>query len=155
MPRKEKSELAGHKVQTLDKPGRDTDGGWVLSHHKESGSKSWTWRVRVKIRARCHHEVGAENQALLASLIANCEMGDIDPVSYLTNMLHALLDGHSQSRIDKLMPGNFEAASRRTVFRIGKALTTGGLFVSKLLGVRHGRDSRVSVSRAHFLDGSG
>ena len=57
------------------------------------------------------HEVGAENWALLASLIANCKMADVDPVRYLTNTLQALLDGHPKSRIDELMPWNFEAAS--------------------------------------------
>ena len=57
------------------------------------------------------HEVGAENWALLASLIANCKMGDVDPVRYLTNTLQALLDGHPKSRIDELMPWNFEVAS--------------------------------------------
>ncbi len=57
------------------------------------------------------HEVGTENWALLASLIANCKMGDVDPVRYLTNTFQALLDGHPKSRIDELMPGNFEVAS--------------------------------------------
>jgi hypothetical protein len=57
------------------------------------------------------HEVGAENWALLASLIANCKMGNVDPVSYLTNTLQALLDGHPKSRIDELMPCNFAVAS--------------------------------------------
>ena len=57
------------------------------------------------------HEVGAENWALLASLIANCKMCDVDPVSYQTKTLQALLDGHPKSRIDELMPWNFEVAS--------------------------------------------
>jgi len=60
------------------------------------------------------HEVGAENWALLASLIANCKMCDADPVSYLTDTLRALLDGHPRSRIDDLMPWNFSVASTRT-----------------------------------------
>ena len=59
------------------------------------------------------HEVGAENWAMLASLIANCKMSNVDPVSYLTMTLQALLDGHPKSRIDKLMPWNFEVASSR------------------------------------------
>lgn len=59
------------------------------------------------------HEVGAENWALLASLIANCKMCDVDPVSYLSNTLRALLDGHPRSRIDDLMPWNFAVASSR------------------------------------------
>ena len=59
------------------------------------------------------HEVGAENWALLASLIANCKVGDVDPVRYLTDTLQVLLDGHPKSRIDELMPCNFVAASSR------------------------------------------
>ena len=59
------------------------------------------------------HEVGAENWALLASLIANCKMCDVDPVSYLSDTLRALLDGHPRSRIDDLMPWNFAVASSR------------------------------------------
>jgi len=55
----------------------------------------------------------AENWALLASLIANCKMGDVDPVRYLTNTLQALLDGYPKSRIDELMPWNFDVASSR------------------------------------------
>jgi len=59
------------------------------------------------------HEVGAENWALLASLIANCKMCDVDPVSYLTDTLRALFDGHPKSCIDELMPWNFQVASSR------------------------------------------
>jgi len=59
------------------------------------------------------HEVGAENWALLASLIANCKMCDVDPVSYLSDTLRALLDGHPRSRIEELMPWNFAVASSR------------------------------------------
>ena len=57
------------------------------------------------------HEVGAENWALLASLIANCKMANVDPVSYLTQTLRALLDGHPKSRIEELMPWSFAVAS--------------------------------------------
>ena len=59
------------------------------------------------------HEVGAENWAMLASLIASCKMGDVDPVSYLNNTLRAILEGHPKSRIDELMPWNFDVASSR------------------------------------------
>lgn len=57
------------------------------------------------------HEVGAENWAMLASLIANCKMSDVDPVRYLAETLRALLDGHPKSRIDELIPWNFAPAS--------------------------------------------
>ncbi|EDQ03585.1 hypothetical protein DSM14862_04172 (plasmid) [Sulfitobacter indolifex] len=36
------------------------------------------------------HEGGAESWALLASLIANCKMCDVDPVSYLSDTLRVL-----------------------------------------------------------------
>ncbi len=50
------------------------------------------------------HEVGAENWALLASLVATCKLNGVDPVTYLAATLRAILDGHPQNRIDDLMP---------------------------------------------------
>ena len=57
------------------------------------------------------HEVGAENWALLASIVATCKLNDIDPVAYVTETLRAILDGHPQSRIDELMPWHFRKTS--------------------------------------------
>jgi hypothetical protein len=59
------------------------------------------------------HEVGAENWALLASLIATCKMSDVNPADYLATTLRALLDGHPRSRIDHLMPWAASATSSR------------------------------------------
>ena len=53
------------------------------------------------------HEVGAENWAMLASLIATCKMSDVNPVDYIAQTLRALLDGHPKSRIEALMPWQF------------------------------------------------
>ncbi len=57
------------------------------------------------------HDVGAENWAMLASLIANCKMSDVNPLAYIADTLRALLDGHPQSRIEDLMPWQFRKAS--------------------------------------------
>jgi len=57
------------------------------------------------------HEVGAENWTLLASLIANCKMCDINPGNCPTDTLRVLLDRHPKLRIDELMPWNFTVAS--------------------------------------------
>jgi len=57
------------------------------------------------------HEVGAQNWALLASIVATCKMNNVDPVAYIAKTLRAILDGHPQSRIDELMPWSFVAAS--------------------------------------------
>jgi transposase len=57
------------------------------------------------------HEVGAENWALLASIIATCKLNDVNPVAYITETLQAILNGHPQSRIEELMPWRFQTVS--------------------------------------------
>lgn len=57
------------------------------------------------------HEVGAENWAMLASLIATCKMSDVNPVDYIAETLRAILEGHPMSRIEDLMPWQFRKAS--------------------------------------------
>ena len=59
------------------------------------------------------HEVGAENWALLASLVATCKLSDVNPADYLAETLRALLDGHPKSRIEELMPWQFRKTSSR------------------------------------------
>lgn len=57
------------------------------------------------------HEVGAENWAMLASLIATCKMSDVNPIDYIADTLRALIEGHPKSRIDDLMPWAFRKTS--------------------------------------------
>jgi len=59
------------------------------------------------------NEVGAENWAMLASLVATCKMSDVNPVDYLATTLRAILDGHPQSSIEDLMPWRFDQPSSR------------------------------------------
>lgn len=59
------------------------------------------------------HEVGAENWAMLASLIATCKMSDANPVDYITRTLRAILNGHAGRRIGDLMPWSFDRLSSR------------------------------------------
>ena len=68
------------------------------------------------------HEVGAENSALLASIVATCKLGDVNPVAYIAETLQAIIDGHPRSRIEELMPWNFRKASSQNASGIGKAL---------------------------------
>lgn len=53
------------------------------------------------------HDAGAENRAVIASLIETCKMNDVNPVDYLATTLRAILDGHSKARIEQLMPWSF------------------------------------------------
>ena len=57
------------------------------------------------------HEVGAENWALLASIVATCKLNGVNPAAYITETLQAILNGHPQSRIKELMPWRFQTVS--------------------------------------------
>jgi len=56
-------------------------------------------------------EVGAENWALLASIVATCKLNDVNPVTYIAQTLEAIIAGHPQSRIEDLMPWRFRKTS--------------------------------------------
>lgn len=45
------------------------------------------------------HEVGAENWALLASLVATCKFNGVNPAAYIAETREAIIDGHPHSRI--------------------------------------------------------
>ena len=53
------------------------------------------------------NETGAENWAMLASLVATCKLAGVNPVDYLADTLRAILDGHPKSRIEDLMPWRY------------------------------------------------
>ncbi len=53
------------------------------------------------------HDTGAENWAVIASLIETCKMNGIDPQAWLTATLTAIVKGHKQSQIDDLLPWNY------------------------------------------------
>ena len=53
------------------------------------------------------HGIGAENGAVIASLIEACKMNGIDPHAWLTATLTAITKGHKQSQIGHLLPWNY------------------------------------------------
>ena len=55
------------------------------------------------------HDTGAENWAVIASLIETCKMNGIDPQAWLTATLTAIVQGHKQSQIGDLLPWNYRA----------------------------------------------
>ena len=57
------------------------------------------------------HEIGAENWALLSSIVATCRLNDVNPVAYLAETITAIIDGHPQSQIEDLMPWRFRKTS--------------------------------------------
>lgn len=57
------------------------------------------------------HDAGAENWAIIASLIETCKLNAVDPLAYLTATLTAIVSGHKQSQIDELLPWNCSAST--------------------------------------------
>jgi len=54
------------------------------------------------------HDAGAQNWAIIASLIETCKLNKVEPHSYLTGALTAILNGRKQKDIDLLLPWNFK-----------------------------------------------
>ncbi len=55
------------------------------------------------------HEAGAQNWAMLASLIETCKLNAMEPHAYIAGILTAIVNGHKQSDIEALLPWNFKA----------------------------------------------
>ncbi|MBX5162911.1 MULTISPECIES: transposase, partial [unclassified Rhizobium] len=55
------------------------------------------------------HDAGAENWATIASLVETCKLNDVDPFTYLSATLTAIVEGHRQRHIEELLPWNYRA----------------------------------------------
>lgn len=53
------------------------------------------------------HDAGAQNWAVIASLIETCKLNAVDPHAWLTATLQAIVKGHKQSDINALLPWNY------------------------------------------------
>ena len=52
------------------------------------------------------HDAGAQNWAVIASLIETCKLNGIEPHGYLSGVLTAIAQGHKQIDINELLPWN-------------------------------------------------
>lgn len=57
------------------------------------------------------HDEGGAAWGRLASLIETCKINGIEPFAYLKSTLEAIAAGHPKSRIDDLLPWNFQPSS--------------------------------------------
>lgn len=53
------------------------------------------------------HDAGAQNWAVIASLIETCKLNGIEPHAYLSAVLTAIAGGHKQADIKELLPWNY------------------------------------------------
>jgi transposase len=51
---------------------------------------------------------GAENWAIVASIIETCKLNGVDTQAYLTDVLTRIVNGHPNKRIDELMPWSWD-----------------------------------------------
>ncbi|MCK8462807.1 IS66 family transposase [Aliiroseovarius sp. S1339] len=59
------------------------------------------------------HDAGAANWGVIASLIETCKLNEVDPHTYLTGTLTAIVNGHKQSDIDDLLPWNYNEVRQK------------------------------------------
>ena len=52
---------------------------------------------------------GAENWAIVASLVETCKLNGVDPMAYLADVLTKIVEGHLASEIEQLMPWSYAA----------------------------------------------
>ena len=55
------------------------------------------------------HDAGAENWAVIASLIETRKLNGVDPYAWLAATLHVIVADHKQSRVNDLLPWNYAA----------------------------------------------
>ena len=58
---------------------------------------------------------GAEHWAAIASLIETCKLNEVDPLTYLTDVLTGIANGHPNSEIDQLLPWAYKRQDLRAV----------------------------------------
>lgn len=57
-------------------------------------------------------DAGAQNWAMIASLVETCKLNAIDPYAWLAATLTAIAQGHKQSDIDALLPWNYKGIGK-------------------------------------------
>jgi hypothetical protein len=57
------------------------------------------------------HDEGGRAWGRIASLIATAKINGVEPVAYLKATLEAIAAGHPVSRLDELLPWNFQPSS--------------------------------------------
>lgn len=60
-----------------------------------------------KIALFARHDAGAQNWAIIASLIETCKLNRIEPHGYLSGVLTAIAGEHKQASINELLPWNY------------------------------------------------
>ncbi len=85
------------------------DDGHIELDTNPSNGRCGRSRSTARTRSSAGSDDGAEQWAILATLIECCKLNDVNPVAYLEDVLTRLVAGHLNSRIDELTPWNWKA----------------------------------------------
>jgi hypothetical protein len=58
---------------------------------------------------------GAENWAVVASLVETCKLNGVDPEVYMADVLTKIVEGHLASKLDELMPWAYAQSAVKDV----------------------------------------
>jgi hypothetical protein len=56
-------------------------------------------------------EGGAERWATISTLVSTAELNQLEPQAWITDVLQRMTDGHPISRVDDLLPRNWQSRS--------------------------------------------
>ncbi|WP_445730635.1 IS66 family transposase [Methylocystis sp. IM2] len=83
------------------------DGGIEIDSNIVESVRATPLRSIGRTRSSQGSDGGAENWAILASLIETCKLNRVDPLAYMTDVLTKIVEGHLASKLDELRPWAF------------------------------------------------
>ena len=93
--------------QNVDEAPVVLDAGEVVAAAQDQRLLDGCLEVPVLNALFAGHDAGAENWAVIASLIETCKMNGVDPHAWLSATLTDIVQGNKQSQIDHLLPWNY------------------------------------------------
>jgi transposase len=82
----------------------------IASEALERIAKLYTIELNRKNALFAGSDGGGEHWAIIASLIETCKLNEINPQTYLTDVISRIANGHPNSRLDELLPWAYPAA---------------------------------------------
>lgn len=88
------------------RPKRDANGSEFPALRRH-GQNERMMALNRKNALFAGHDVGAQNWAVIASLIETCKLNGVDPHAWLSATLTAIVQSHQHRQIEDLLPWNF------------------------------------------------
>ena len=113
----EADHAAGRRLEIFTGAGRRRS--WSADDKAAIVAESYAGAISACDVARRHalfaeSDGGVETWAAIASLIECCKLIDVEPNSYLPDVITKIVNGHLNSRLDELLPWAYRAAQPRT-----------------------------------------